>query len=68
MNAPNWIKKGNRDKSKGKKNKDKAYVSKDDSRSETAALTLDPMKSGHMDKLLGSLSDHLEDRQRSNVA
>jgi len=43
-NTPAWVKKGNTDKSKKKVNRDKVYMSKDDSGSETAATALDPMK------------------------
>ena len=43
-NTPAWVKKGNTNKSKNKVNRDKVYMSKDDSGSEMAATALDPMK------------------------
>jgi len=67
-NAPNWIKKNNGDKSKKKKNKDKAYVLKDDSGSETTATALHPIKPGHLDRLLAPLSDCIEDGHMSYIA
>jgi len=67
-NAPNWIKKTSGNKSKKKKEKDKACVSKEDSGSETTAFAFNAAKPGHADQLLTSLSDHLEDSYMSYIA
>jgi len=61
-NTPIWVKKSGGDKSKKKKERDKAYLSKDDSGSETAAFVFNTTKPGCTDELLTSLSGHLEDR------
>jgi len=68
MNALNWIRKSDGDKSKKKKGKDKAYMLKEDSGSKTVAATLNPTKPGNMDGLLTLFSDCMEDRYMSYVA
>jgi len=67
-NAPNWIKKTSGNKSKKKKEKDNAYILKEDSGSETTAFTFNAMKPGYANQLLTSLSDHLEDSYMSYIA
>jgi len=56
------------DKSKKKNEKGKAYVSKDNSGSETATSAFNTVELKHINRLLTSLSDCLEDGYMSHIA
>jgi len=67
-NAPSWVKKSNRDNSKKRQKKDKAYVSKDDSGSETAPIASNSTSLQQADKLLIQLTGHVEDGYISYIS
>jgi len=66
-NSLAWIKKGDVDKSKKKTNKDKVYISKDDSRSEAATTAIDSTEVRWTNAHYLPLSARLEDGYMSYV-